>query len=258
VSLSGITPLAFHLDHPGPIARCVDDLAIVYRAIAGHDANDCCSQPRADEGLEPSTNGAKPRIGLVGGFFHDRANADVLRVAAQAAEQLRAAGAEVQPIELPDSFAGVVPAHRMIMAVEAAAYHREMIAARRSEYGPRVASLIDEGLAATSADYSGALSLQLRFRRDMERLFAATKFDALAMPAVSNTAPSADTTGEPSFQAPWSFSGLPVVSMPCGLGDDGLPVCLQFVGPAWQESPLLQTAAWCEKTVAFAARPSIV
>jgi aspartyl-tRNA(Asn)/glutamyl-tRNA(Gln) amidotransferase subunit A len=258
VSLSGITPLAFHLDHPGPIARCVDDLAIVYRAIAGHDVTDSCSQPRADENPSPSTNSAPPRIGIVTGFFHDRANADVRRVAAQTAEKLRAAGADVQSINLPESFAGVVPAHRMIMAVEAAAYHREMIAARRSEYGPRVASLIDEGLAATSADYSRALSLQLRFRRDMEQLFAATKLDALAMPAVSNTAPAADTTGEPSFQAPWSFAGLPVASMPCGLGDDGLPICLQFVGDAWQESPLLQTASWCEKAVGFHARPSII
>lgn len=258
VSLAGIVPLAMHLDHPGPIARTVDDLAIVYRAIAGYDANDPCSQRCADEGLQATTNAAKPKIGVVGGFFREKATDDVRRAMDAAVERMREAGAVVESITLPESFAGVVAAHRMVMAVEAASFHRETFVARRSEFGPRIASLLDEGLAATSADYARALALQLRFRRDMERLLADAKVDALAMPAVSNTAPPADTTGEPSFQAPWSFSGLPVVSMPCSLGADGLPVCLQFVGAAWQESALLQNAAWCERAIAFNAMPSLI
>jgi Asp-tRNA(Asn)/Glu-tRNA(Gln) amidotransferase A subunit family amidase len=144
------------------------------------------------------------------------------------------------------------------MAVESAAYHRETFAARRAEYGPRITGLLDEGLAATSTDYSRALALRLTFRRDMERLIEESGVDALVMPAVSNTAPPADTTGEPSFQAPWSFAGLPVISMPCGLGDDGLPVCVQLVGQAWGEERLLAAAAECERAIAWRETPAIL
>jgi Asp-tRNA(Asn)/Glu-tRNA(Gln) amidotransferase A subunit family amidase len=256
VSLAGIVPLAYHLDHPGPIARTVADLDVAYRSMRGFDPNDPIS--RAGAPTPPSTLEAPTRIGVVRGFFVERATPTVRDTAAAAVERLRAGGFEVVDVALPSSFADVVRSHRMVMAVEAAAYHRETFAARRAEYGPRIAGLLDEGLAATSTDYSRALALQLTFRRDMERLIEETGVDALIMPAVSNTAPPADTTGEPSFQAPWSFAGLPVVSMPCGLGDDGLPVCVQFVGQAWCEERLIAAAAECEKRFGWTETPAIL
>lgn len=258
VSLRGITPLSMPLDHPGPIGRSVDDLRLVYRAIAEHDPLDPCSIPYDESKVNGGTSMERPRIGAVGGFFHDQAQSDVRRATRDALERCRAAGAIVEPVELPASFAGVVAAHRLVMAVGAAAYHRETFTARREEYGPRVTSLIDEGLAATAVDYARARALQLRFRHDVLQLMQAANLDALAMPAVSNTAPSAETTGEPSFQAPWSFAGLPVVSMPSGLGDAGLPTAIQFIGEAWQELPLLETAAWSERAIAFQARPKLL
>lgn len=256
VSLAGIVPLAYHLDHPGPIARTVADLGVTYRAMRGFDPNDPIA--RQDAPTPSCDNAAPTRIGVVRGFFTDRATPTVRDTAAKAVERLGTGAMEVVDVELPTSFADVVRSHRMVMAVESAAYHREMFAARRAEYGPRITGLLDEGLAATSTDYSRALALQLTFRRDMERLILETGVDGLVMPAVSNTAPSADTTGEPSFQAPWSFAGLPVVSMPCGLGDDGLPVCVQFVGQAWCEEGLLVAAAECEKRFGWAESPAIL
>lgn len=257
LSLNGIVPLAFHLDHPGPIALSVADLEIVYRPMRGYDPDDPCSQRRVDKDPPKLKRLPKPKLGIVGGFFDERAADGVRRCFAAAVERWRKAKATIENLELPKSFTGVVAAHRMIMAVEAAAYHRETYAARKAEYGPRVASLIEEGLAAKVTDYARALELQLRFRRDVERLLEETGVNALAMPAVSNTAPPADTTGDPSFQAPWSFTGLPVVSMPSGLGEDGLPAALQLVGPAWQELPLLATAAWCEKAIGFGWTPNV-
>jgi Asp-tRNA(Asn)/Glu-tRNA(Gln) amidotransferase A subunit family amidase len=258
LSLAGIVPLSFQLDHPGPMARSVADLEIVYRALAAFDVDDPCSQRRDEMEVDPSRRTAAPRVGLVGGFFHERADDDVRRNTAAVVERLRQSGATVENVELPPSFAGVVAAHRLVMAVGAAAYHRETFAARRTEYGPRIASLLDEGLATTATDYARALELQLRFRRDMERLFDDTRLDALLMPSVSNPAPPADTTGDPSFQAPWSFAGLPVVTMPSGLSNDGLPTAVQCVGQAWRELPLLATAAWCEGAIAFNERPAIL
>jgi aspartyl-tRNA(Asn)/glutamyl-tRNA(Gln) amidotransferase subunit A len=70
------------------------------------------------------------------------------------------------------------------------------------------------------------------------------------MPATDSTAPAnMTTTGNPAFQSPWSYAGVPVVSIPCGTATDGLPCALQFVGPRWSEANLLAIAAWCENTL---------
>ena len=71
------------------------------------------------------------------------------------------------------------------------------------------------------------------------------------MPATATTAPGRWTTGDPKFNSPWSYSGLPVVSLPCGLAADGLPVAVQLVGRPFAEASLLSAAAWCEECLKF-------
>lgn len=71
--------------------------------------------------------------------------------------------------------------------------------------------------------------------------------DALICPATTGPAPAADTTGNPAFNAPWSYTGLPVLSIPVALSPDGLPLSLQLVGPHRGETGLFAVAAWCEQ-----------
>ncbi len=264
LSLRGIVPLAYHLDHPGVLARSVADLELTYRAIAGFDDADPMSVRRGqgsagDDIYQVDFDApSMPRIGLARDYFFEKSNDNVRRGVTAGVDRLRKAGAAVQAVMMPKSFAGVHKAHRLIMAVDAAAYHRETFSARRAEYGPRISELLDEGLAANAGDYSRALELQFQFRRDVERLIAEQQLDVLLMPAVSNTAPPLDTTGDVSFQAPWSFAGLPVVSLPCEFGDDDLPVAMQLVGTAWNEGPLLAVAKWCESVIGFERRAAEV
>ena len=71
------------------------------------------------------------------------------------------------------------------------------------------------------------------------------------MPATQGPAPDAATTGNPMYNSPWSYTGLPAVSFPVGRSPEGLPMCLQLVGPHWGEPQLLAVSEWCEEKVAI-------
>jgi len=252
VSVRGVIPLAFHLDHPGPLARDVADLAVMLSALAGYDPTDPHSVdvPTADYVAEPARE-TPPRVAVLNGFFVEAASAEVRGAVLAALTKLRAAGAAMIDVLPPESFAVVIAHHRRIMAVEAAAYHRDNFPERRSEYGPQIAALLDEGLSVSASDYAAALEHRERFTRDVETLLAG--YDTLLTPAATTTAPGPETTGDGRFNAPWSYVGLPTVSFPCGIAADGLPVGLQFVGRRWGEGPLFAVAQWCERAVGFSA-----
>jgi len=247
----GIVPVSFHLDHAGPMARTAADLETILRCLVDRVV------------WEPATLSAPPRLGLLDEFFMERADQAVRDAAEAALKLLRDAGAQIEAVPLPVDFAEVAPMHRRIMAVDAAAYHREQFAAHRNGYGPKIAALLDEGLATSGVDYADALAHKRAFYRQVAPLLKGV--DALIMPATETTAPATlETTGSPLFQAPWSYAGVPVVSIPCGLASDGMPVALQLVGEGFRETPLLQRgpcllriAQWCEQRLGFSARPPL-
>ena len=242
LSTAGIVPLSYHLDHPGPMARTVWDVAALLRAI----------WPKADPPLPDSSR--PPRLGFVETFYMERADDAVRAVVGAAVARLTGQGAAIEPLRLPIDFQEVLDRHWQIMAVEAAAYHRRQFAAQRPSYGPMIARLLDEGLQISAVDYAAALAHQRAFRREAADLLG--PYDALLMPATDSPAPPRlDTTGPRDFQAPWSYAGLPVVSFPCGLAADGMPVALQLVQRHNRESSLLETARWCERALDFRASP---
>jgi Asp-tRNA(Asn)/Glu-tRNA(Gln) amidotransferase A subunit family amidase len=255
VSLAGIVPLAFGLDHPGPMARTVADLAVLLAAIAGADERD----PLAADAAVPDYAATlderpKPRLGLVETFFMEQAEPAIRDAVMQTCARLTAAGARVDRAALPGSFGEVVEMHMRLMAGGAADFHRHWFPARRAEYGPKIASLLDRGLALPAIDYAAAVAHQALFKRQV--LASLDDCDALIMPATRGTAPGRETTGDPSFNSPWSYSGLPVVSIPVALDSEGMPLCVQLVGRPFEEAALLAVAAWCEAAIAFDAMPS--
>jgi Asp-tRNA(Asn)/Glu-tRNA(Gln) amidotransferase A subunit family amidase len=249
VDRDGIVPVSYHFDHVGPIARRVADLELMLGCLPR-------SRDFAPPGATSATTDAAPalleppRLGVLGGFFEDAADEPIRRLTAATIERLRDAGARIERIDTAIEFAGVLRMHRRIMAVEAAAYHRESFARRRETYGPMNAALLDEGLAASAVDYAAALAWLHEYRRRVVRLLDGV--DALVVPSTHTTAPpTLSTTGTSEFQSPWSCAGLPVVSIPCGLASDGMPGAIQLVGPYHAEPRLLAIAAWCEARIGF-------
>jgi Asp-tRNA(Asn)/Glu-tRNA(Gln) amidotransferase A subunit family amidase len=211
------------------------------------------TQAEIGASLSPASD-TTPRLVVLAEFVH-LAEPEVREATSRALHRL--GGAVAQEVTIPDALARVQQSHRCIMARDAAAYHRQTYKAFRDSYGPKIAALIEEGLAATKEEYAAALDHLNAFRRRMESVFSQGTLAVL--PATNTTAPNRlDTTGDPIFNSIWSFAGFPAVTVPCGLAADGMPCGLQLVGPPNSDLRLLAAAMWCEREIGFDDTPPML
>jgi aspartyl-tRNA(Asn)/glutamyl-tRNA(Gln) amidotransferase subunit A len=255
VSGAGVVPLAPSMDHVGAVARCVRDLVLLLQVLAGPDPQDplCAARPVPDYLAALSRPPAVPRLGRVRGLFEERAEPEMRTLMDEVSAAL---AGHVVEVALPAAFAEVVPRHITVMAVEAAAYHEPRLRRHPDDYEPRIRGLLEEGLATAAAEYARCKEHQRRLTEAMSASLA--DVDALLTPATTGPAPAADTTGDGSFNSPWSYTGLPTVSIPAGWTAGGLPLAVQLVGRPWGEAELLAVAAWCEGRLAVEARDPLV
>jgi Asp-tRNA(Asn)/Glu-tRNA(Gln) amidotransferase A subunit family amidase len=245
VSTAGVVPLAASMDHVGVMARCVRDLDILFQTIA---------DPEKSEETQPPLG--PPRLGRLRGIFANRADASVLRMMDEACDRLSAGGAVIVKVNLPAGFADVTAHHRTVMAVEAAAFHETRLRSVPHDYDRNIRALLEEGLACPAPEYVRCKDAQRQLREEMLPCF--TDIDALLTPATTGPAPDAATTGDPLFNSPWSFTGLPTVCFPAGRSREGLPLGIQLVGAPGSENGLLTVAARCEDAVGLeAAEPAL-
>ncbi len=264
ISVDGVVPVSYHLDHPGPMARRVADLAVMLEFLSESELEPTTAhEPTSLAGLADWAVAVDagalppPRLGVVRQFFAEQADEAVGGAFERTLEKLRGAGAELVAVSYDEGFDDVQTMHRRIMAAEAAAYHRRDFRDRRESYGPMITELLDQGLALPAVEYVEALAWQRRFRRRVPAILKGV--DAVIIPSTHTTAPATRLhTGTPLFQAPWSMSGLPVVSMPCAVADDGLPVAVQLVARHYQEKALFRAALWCEQAIGFDRVPPMV
>jgi aspartyl-tRNA(Asn)/glutamyl-tRNA(Gln) amidotransferase subunit A len=249
VSVHGVVPLAASMDHVGVMAPRVRDLAPLLQAIAGPDPLDpgCSRRPVPDWDELLRRESAPPRLGRLRGLFEDRGSEEVRRMMEAASERLAAEGAEVRDVALPAPFSEVTSRHHTVMAVEAAAYHEARLRRHPDDYPPNIRRLLEEGLACPAPEYARTKDHQRRLTDAMAACFGGV--DALLTPATAGPAPDAATTGDPVFNSPWSYTGLPTVCFPAGRSAEGLPLAVQLVGRPWDEGRLLAVAAWCEGRV---------
>lgn len=264
VSLDGVVPLSMYLDHAGPIARCVKDLSAIYETIhrliltrQGVTFDRPSVMPSiARFGIEHLGSEPPPRkFHVIESYFMEQASPEVLATTRLALAKIQDAWSEERSIPLPASFADVHTLHYRIMAYGAAEYHGPSYTANQSAYAANIAKLIEDGLATSHEDFLAALKHQLRFQSDVDAMLSDGSI--AVMPSTSTTAPNLDTTGDPKFNSPWSYAGVPAITIPCGIAADGLPCGLQLVGARDSEAKLLQAAAWCEERIGFQSRPAM-
>jgi aspartyl-tRNA(Asn)/glutamyl-tRNA(Gln) amidotransferase subunit A len=195
------------------------------------------------------------RIGLVREEFFERATAEVVRVTSDAVDRLAGAGATVEDVKLPPSFRAVHAAAYLIPRSDTASIHAERFAEKAELYRPAIRGAIEIGMLIPGDLYVRALRIRSQFRRELRPLLA--RYDALLTPTTPAPAPEGMPTGDPRFQIPWSLSGCPSITVPCGLSASGLPLGLQLVSDLFTEAPLLAAAAWCEDVLGRAPAPSV-
>jgi aspartyl-tRNA(Asn)/glutamyl-tRNA(Gln) amidotransferase subunit A len=256
VSSYGVVPLAHSLDHVGPLARAVGDLAILLQIISGRDLLDPAAAAKPVPGYLQALRGrlGRLRLGWPRDYFFERVDEQVRLAIESAARVLTKLGAQIEEVSLPHVAGSAEPSTHIALA-EARHFHETAgyFPARAVEYGEDVRKLLDKGGSVSAVDYLKALEMQQAVRSDFQAAFA--RVDAILAPAVPVAAPrlgeSILTVGGDQetvrsalirLNRPGNLTGLPAISVPCGFTRDGLPIGLQLIGPAWGEERLLQIA----------------
>ena len=244
LDLRGIMPLAESMDHPGPMAHNVMDLALLLRAMVPGYTRATANNFEEHAAVASS----KPRFGRLRQLFDEKASNETRDMMDEICHRFEQDGAELNEVALPAEFSEVIPRHRIVMAVEAAQFHEQRFRAHPDDYLPRISQLIEEGLRCPAPEYA-------RTKAHREKLSWALRTvlvheQVLLCPATTGPAPPADTTGDPAFNSPWSYAGLPTISIQTGYSVDGLSLAIQLVAGPNREDLLFRVAAWCEKRLA--------
>ena len=286
VSRYGLVAFASSLDQIGPFANSVADAALVLEAIAGHDPRDSTSIPEAVPALSDhlADGVAGLRIGLITEFIAEGISADVRARVSAAVDALTAAGATVEEVSLPSVTCGlsayyvIAPAEassnlarydavRFGLRVDAPTTPEMYEQTRTAGFGDECKRRIMLGTYALSAGYYDAYygtaqKVRTLIRRDFDEAYG--RFDLLISPTAPTTAFAiGERTGDPMSMyladictITTNLAGHPAVSVPFGLGTDGMPVGVQLLGPALGEVKMLAAAAVLEAAMGATTAPA--
>ncbi len=236
ISTQGVFPLARTLDHVGCIARSVQDCAVFLRATgSAHHVN----------GEAVGRSNEVPRLGLLREAV-DRSSPFVAASLEALVKKFSAQGSEIREMVLQVPLATAIPAHRITINYEAANLQTPLMKEYPPDaYAPKTLEYINAGRHISRAAYLQAQVERERFIACLDSSLSSV--DALILPTVVDIAPAPDTTGDPSLQTPFTFAGLPAISLPSGLSPERLPIGLQLVGRRGSDEQLLAVARWCEE-----------
>ena len=283
----GVVAFASSLDQAGPMARSVEDCAIMLEAMAGFDAKDATSLDMPVPDWEAELNGdlKGKRIGIPREYRMDGTDAEILESWERGKEWLRDAGAEILDISLPHT-KYALPAYYIIAPAEASsnlarydgvryglrdlpsgAGLQDMYAATRAAgFGDEVKRRVLIGSYVLSAGfydayYTQAQKVRALVARDFEQAWS--QCDAILAPTTPTASfPIGSLDADPLtmylndvFAVPASLAGLPAMSVPAMLNADGLPLGLQIVGKPFDEQGVLDVALAIEQRAGFEAKP---
>ncbi len=256
ISRDGVIPFATSLDHVGPIARSVEDVRLLLWAMLP-SATSNLLRPAADRIVAV-------RIGVLHSLI-EQADPRVAALVLDVARALADTGVSTAEAEVPPTWRWVTPIAMAIFLREGGTYHRGAITHSGQLYQEPTRRFLELASAVTDSAYEAALTLRQRLTFEMEQIMQ--RVDILLLPTLPSVAPrvDADTVEIPAgamdvraamtmFTRPFNLTGLPALSLPCGLVD-GMPAAVQLVARPFEEPLLLQVAERCEQLLGGVPRP---
>lgn len=247
VSLRGILPLSWNLDHAGPITRKVEDAAIMLQVMGGYDEHDPASVKTLpgdySSHLMDPIKERKAAL-AVGRYIEEVTDPEILAAVRNAAKVLEDQGVIIVEVNT-DFLQEAALANALMTQADGAAFHRERLREHPDWFGADVRQRLETGSRFTSSEYALARRTQTEVKRRCELMFE--EYDFMLMPTTPIPAPVLE--GEDAverarqltrFTAPFNLTGLPALSVPCGFTHDGLPIGLQIISRAWNESGVLR------------------
>ena len=245
-----VYPLAWSLDHIGPLTRSVEDAALTFEAMAG----------LPEHSTLPAGSGLPPRIMLPRKFFYELLDAEVRAVVEGALGRLRNAGASLGEVDVPGI--ELAPGIQLItLNSEASQANGSLLHDHGDRIGEDVRIRLAIGQFYLAVDYVKAQRLRARVRQSMIESFGTA--EVMVIPALPVLPPKVGATAvevegrslhvTPAltrFTSPINFCGFPALSLPCGKSMEGLPVNIQVVGRPGADATVLAVARWCERVLA--------
>ncbi len=257
---TGVHPLSPSLDHVGFLARRVDDAAIALSMLAGLSDSDPHGhgpppgfQIDIASGLRPLD---RPRLAVIRFTNWSKAEPEQRSAFDTALAKMREAGATLEEIEWPELDERNWETINIILASEASAIFKDLVERYPDRTSDRLKELVRTGMAHTAYDYLAAKALQAKLQSEFPAHISG--FDAvLTLPALGEAPESLGHTGDAVYCAPWTLLGVPAISLPVGLGQNGLPLGLQVVGAYHEDLRTLRAAKWIETALNLAIIPAL-
>lgn len=266
ISRAGAMPLSQSLDTVGPLARTVEDCALLTGLMAGSDPEDLTASTKPVPDYMAATQGSLKglKIGVPTAFYVDDLDTEVARVLDETIATLQKEGAEIVKVELPNQ-SQLTAACQLVLATEAAAFHKRWLIERPQDYGAQVLMRLQNGLAIPAVSYLEAMCW--RGPALSAYLAAVAGTDAVLAPVAPMPAPTIAESDVGNsinaeaviqritkFTRPINYLGLPSLSLPTGFTKSGLPVGMQLVGRAFDEAMLVRIGAAFQRATDFHAR----
>jgi aspartyl-tRNA(Asn)/glutamyl-tRNA(Gln) amidotransferase subunit A len=248
VSLRGVFPLSWNLDHVGPLTKSVKDCGLMLQILAVYDALDPASVKMLTGEylghIEDSVKGRKVALGI--GEFIETSDREVLDAVRQAAQVFESLGCKIEEVDVSWLKAAAL-ANKIMTQSDGAAVHRDRLREHPEMFGDDIRRRLEDGANTPLADYILARRTQAEVKKKFEQFFES--YDFLILPTTPIAAPTieghdaVEQAGRLTrFTAPFNLAGLPALSLPCGFTKAGLPIGLQIVSRAWGEFKVLNAA----------------
>lgn len=249
ISRHGVLRTSASLDQIGVFSRSVKDAALIAQCLAGHDSLDPDTRRTSAlqlPALAMSEPPMEPVFGLLRSPLWEHAADDTREGFKELSEEL---GPRCQPFDLGEAALALNRVHQTIMRAEMAFNLAGEYKRGKDRMSARLVELIESGLQVSAVDYRQAVAEAARRHDDIDSLFDAC--DALMLPSAPGAAPAGlESTGDPVFCSMASLLGLPAVSLPLMIGENGMPIGVQLVGRRLDDGRLLRAANWLVKRLA--------